>query len=170
MHEPDRPGQYGSLDVREERGERVGESLGMGQRRRVPGTGDLLHPSVRDVLGHVPHTEPVLDEVRGMTDARWIVISRGSEGVIAWCEWVTERRSATTIATVLDRIGAGDAMAAGFLDGILDGDARLPRSTTPRDHGDVLRYGQLHGHEGIQNGPSHDQLGRSQSAIERTRG
>jgi 2-dehydro-3-deoxygluconokinase len=85
--------------------------------------------------------EHVLDDGRSMTDARWVVTSRGSESVIAWCDGFTERRSATTIATVLDRIGAGDALAAGYLDGLLDGDARagLARGTALAAHALSLR-------------------------------
>ena len=95
---------------------------------------DVVFCSRRDahlLFGAEGDDEQVLGEVRSRTDARWVVVSHGDEGVIAWCDGATERRPATTVATVIDRIGAGDAMAAGFLDGLLDGDARagLARGT-----------------------------------------
>jgi len=45
---------------REERGECCGELLGVGQRDGVPGAGELLRPSIRDVGGHVPRGDPLV--------------------------------------------------------------------------------------------------------------
>ena len=43
-----------AVDASEELGECLGEHLGMGQGGGVPGAGDLVHPCVGDVVGHVP--------------------------------------------------------------------------------------------------------------------
>jgi 2-dehydro-3-deoxygluconokinase len=76
------------------------------------------------VLG-VPAGEPeaVLRGMGSITDARYVVMSMGGDGLMGW------DRAADTIAhvparevVILDRIGAGDAMVAGVLHGVLGGD------------------------------------------------
>ena len=76
------------------------------------------------VLG-VPAGEPeaVLRGMASVTDARYLVMSMGGDGLMGW------DRAADTIThvparevVILDRIGAGDAMVAGVLHGLLGGD------------------------------------------------
>jgi 2-dehydro-3-deoxygluconokinase len=54
-----------------------------------------------------------------------LVVKRGARGASVWCEGqVTD--APATVVTVRDTIGAGDALTAGYLSGILDG---LPVAT-----------------------------------------
>ena len=88
---------------------------------------DLLFCSLADavaVLG-VAAGEPerVLRGMAHATDARFVVMSMGGDGLMGW------DREADAVAHVpardvvlLDRIGAGDAMVAGVLHGVLGGD------------------------------------------------
>lgn len=56
-----------------------------------------------------------------LTDAHDIVMSLGRDGAIATSAGRVFRRPAMPVR-VIDRIGAGDALAAGVLDGLLEGD------------------------------------------------
>ncbi len=86
------------------------------------------------VLG-VPagEAEAVLGGLGEVTDARLIVMSMGEDGLLGWdreanrVEHVPARQ-----VTIIDRIGAGDAMVAGVLHGYLGGDV-----------GRGLRYGAV---------------------------
>jgi len=88
---------------------------------------DVLCCSLGDavtVLG-IPSGAPaeVLRELAALTDAGHVVMSMGSDGVLGW-----DRDEDTTVhvtareVVILDRIGAGDAMVAGVLHGVLSGD------------------------------------------------
>lgn len=88
--------------------------------------------------------EDVLAAVQDLTRARHVVVSLGADGVIAASDGRTGHHPALPV-TVVDRIGAGDALAAGFLDGLLDGDpgAGLARGAALAacalgTHGDVV--------------------------------
>ena len=85
---------------------------------------DALFCSLGDaitVLGMAPgEPEQVLRAMGEITGARHLVMSMGGDGLLGW------DRAADTVANVparevviLDRIGAGDAMVAGVLHGIL---------------------------------------------------
>jgi 2-dehydro-3-deoxygluconokinase len=50
-----------------------------------------------------------------------VVVTHGSDGVYAWQDGVSLNQPAVPV-TILDRIGAGDALAAGVLRGWLRGD------------------------------------------------
>jgi 2-dehydro-3-deoxygluconokinase len=88
---------------------------------------DVLCCSLGDavtVLG-VPRGEPeaVLRAMGEVSGARYLVMSMGGDGLMGW------DRAADTVVSVparevviLDRIGAGDAMVAGLLHGVLSGD------------------------------------------------
>ncbi|HVF24618.1 MAG TPA: PfkB family carbohydrate kinase, partial [Anaerolineales bacterium] len=56
-----------------------------------------------------------------ISHAKYVVITIGEQGALLWNgkEWLREPARATQI---LDRLGAGDALAAGVIHGWLDGD------------------------------------------------
>jgi 2-dehydro-3-deoxygluconokinase len=56
-----------------------------------------------------------------LSQAKYAVISFGEQGAMLWngIEWLHELARSTQI---VDRLGAGDALAAGVIDGLLDGD------------------------------------------------
>ena len=56
-----------------------------------------------------------------MCGARWATVSDGGGDIVGWSEGKL-RRQRSFSASALDRVGAGDALTAGVLDGILDGD------------------------------------------------
>ncbi len=75
----------------------------------------------RDLFGVRDETGEVARALAAQTSARWVVISRGELGAVAWDGerlWEEPARP----AGVLDRVGAGDALAAGVIHGWLDGD------------------------------------------------
>ena len=63
----------------------------------------------------------VLAALHDLSGAAHVVLTRSHEGAVTLREGELVRISAKE-ATVLDRLGAGDAFAAGVLDGFLDGD------------------------------------------------
>ncbi len=64
-----------------------------------------------------------LRALAAQTGARQVIMTQGDQGVIGWsaAEGVVHHAPALPVV-ILDRIGAGDALAAGVLDGWLDGD------------------------------------------------
>jgi 2-dehydro-3-deoxygluconokinase len=64
--------------------------------------------------------QAVIEGLAELTHARQIVVTRGEAGVIGWngAEYI-EQPAAPTV--ILDRLGAGDALAAGVLHGWLEG-------------------------------------------------
>ncbi len=88
---------------------------------------DVLCCSLGDaltVLG-VPPGEPeaVLRALGEVTGARHLVMSMGGDGLMGWDrEADTVTRVPAREVVILDRIGAGDAMVAGVLHGVLAGD------------------------------------------------
>ncbi|MCM2311564.1 MAG: sugar kinase [Steroidobacteraceae bacterium] len=107
----------------------------------------LLFCSRRDaqkVFGCDGAPEPAATRLRELTGARAVVMSLGDEGVIACGPDGTLRANARP-ASVCDRMGAGDALAAGVLHGWLRGDlsAGLRYGTTMAalalsQHGDMV--------------------------------
>ena len=65
--------------------------------------------------------ESIVRQLGEMTEAPHIVVSLSKDGVIGWDRETFYFEPAREI-TVLDRIGAGDAMVAGVLHGVLQGD------------------------------------------------
>ena len=65
--------------------------------------------------------EAMLEQLVDRTDARTIVLSVGEAGVVAWDRVHFYSEPAVEV-DVIDRIGAGDALAAGVIHGWLDGD------------------------------------------------
>lgn len=63
----------------------------------------------------------LVDELRAMTAASWVVMSTGADGAIAAANGGAPLKTAARPVRCVDRLGAGDALAAGVLDGWLDG-------------------------------------------------
>lgn len=66
-----------------------------------------------------PHE--IVQDLAGQSNAATVVTSIGDQGVVAWDGQQLYRQEAFPVE-VIDRIGAGDAMAAGIIHGWLDGD------------------------------------------------
>jgi 2-dehydro-3-deoxygluconokinase len=86
----------------------------------------------------------VLEALGQLSDANLLVLTLGDNGVAAWTRETLHRQMAVR-ADIIDRVGAGDAMAAGVLDGYLDGsvDEGLRRGAALAalalsQHGDML--------------------------------
>lgn len=80
---------------------------------------DILFLSRRDadnVFGCDGDPKSVILRLSDMTGARNIVMSLSDEGVIGWDGETVQREDARNV-TIIDRIGAGDAMMAGVLHG-----------------------------------------------------
>lgn len=77
----------------------------------------------QDELGLVvtdPQNERAAAEALAASGVGQLVITRGARGATVWHEGEAHHAPATVV-TVLDTIGAGDAFAAGYLSGVLDG-------------------------------------------------
>ncbi|MCC7207821.1 MAG: sugar kinase [Anaerolineae bacterium] len=86
----------------------------------------------RLVFGLAGEPETVIAALAGQTGAPWVIMTRGEAGALAWDSGARALHRAEALpVAILDRIGAGDAFAAGVLHGWLHG-ADLPR---------CLRYG-----------------------------
>ena len=84
---------------------------------------DVLMCSVRDaesVFGVTGSPEQVLLGLRDLTNARYIVMTVGATGVLG-LDGERVLKQAAVPVQIVDRVGAGDAMSAGILDGLLDG-------------------------------------------------
>ena len=75
----------------------------------------------RGVLGCAGTPEEILDQLLEMSAARTAVLTLGEDGLIGSDRTTLYRVPARPVQTI-DRLGAGDAMAAGVLHGILQGD------------------------------------------------
>lgn len=96
------------------------------------------------VFGLEGGDKDVLAALHDLTPARHVVLTRSSEGAATLLAGELVRVGARE-ATVLDRLGAGDAFAAGVLDGLLENDlyAGLERGAALSalvlaQHGDML--------------------------------
>ncbi|HEY8284585.1 MAG TPA: sugar kinase, partial [Chloroflexota bacterium] len=88
---------------------------------------DLLLCSRRDaarVLGLTGTPEEALTGLAALSQARHIVLTLGAEGMLAWDGIQIHRQPAMAVG-IVDRLGAGDALAAGIIHGLLDGDLAL---------------------------------------------
>ena len=110
---------------------------------------DLLLCSRHDArrLFGVTAADPaqVLEGMRARCSASHLVVTLGEQGAIAWSEGKIVRQSAVPV-TIVDRIGAGDAFAAGVIDGLLAGDIGAGLTTGAAlaglalsHHGDMVR-------------------------------
>jgi 2-dehydro-3-deoxygluconokinase len=83
------------------------------------------------MYGFEGEPKSIVKQIAELTDAKYIITSLSRDGIIAW-DREQYYFEPTRKITVLDRIGAGDAMVAGVLHGWLQND--LPKG---------LRYGAL---------------------------
>ena len=65
--------------------------------------------------------EDIAKNLAKTTGAKWVVVSDAGRDIIGWENGKILRQPARK-ASALDRVGAGDALTAGVLDGLLDGD------------------------------------------------
>lgn len=85
---------------------------------------DLLFCSAGDarrVFGIEGEAEEVARALTERTQAKAVVVSRGEAGAVAW-DGSTLHTAEALPVQVVDRLGAGDALAAGVIHGWLDGD------------------------------------------------
>lgn len=85
---------------------------------------DILFCSRTDatlVFGIEGEPESILEQLGQITQAKHIVTSLSHDGLIGWDRCSFYRQTACDVE-ILDRIGAGDAMVAGVLHGMLLGD------------------------------------------------
>jgi len=88
---------------------------------------EILFCSMNDAL-RVFHCEgsaqEIADQLLKLSQAHYVVMSTGEQGALLWSgkEWMHGPSRATQI---LDRLGAGDALAAGVIHGWLDDDIAL---------------------------------------------
>ena len=85
---------------------------------------DLLfcaHGDAVRLFGCSTAPETALRDLAARTQAQAVVMSMGDAGVLAWDGTQMEQAAAIPVAFV-DRLGAGDALAAGVIHGWLDGD------------------------------------------------
>ena len=86
--------------------------------------GDLLIATAedaRDVFGLDGTPETVLRDLQGLTGTNRVVVTTGADGA-HWRDGPTTGSAAAYPAEIVDRIGAGDAFAAGTLLGLLNDD------------------------------------------------
>ncbi len=76
------------------------------------------------VFGIEGEPERVIQRVAEMSGAKAVVVSLGSQGAIGWDGTQTIHQPALPVQ-IVDRIGAGDALAVGVICGWLDGDFAL---------------------------------------------
>jgi 2-dehydro-3-deoxygluconokinase len=84
----------------------------------------MLFCSLRDaesLFGCSGSGEDVIQQLAAISSARQIVVTVGEEGVVGWEDGRISHQAAREVQ-IVDRIGAGDALAAGVLCGWLDGD------------------------------------------------
>jgi 2-dehydro-3-deoxygluconokinase len=85
---------------------------------------DLLfcgHGDAQRLFGCAAEPARALEQLAGQTAARTLVMSIGDAGALAWQAGKVLQVSAVP-AGMIDRLGAGDALAAGVIHGWLDGD------------------------------------------------
>ena len=85
---------------------------------------DLLITSTedaRDVFGFDGTPEAMLRDLQGLAGTSRVVLTAGADGAF-WLDGLESGSAAGYVAETVDRIGAGDAFAAGTLVGLLDGD------------------------------------------------
>lgn len=81
----------------------------------------LARGDARRMFGFEGSPQEIIEQIASLTDARHIVTSLGSEGLIGWDREQFTHQPAREVG-ILDRIGAGDAMVGGVLHGWLQND------------------------------------------------
>jgi 2-dehydro-3-deoxygluconokinase len=133
--------------IRQARAKGVLVSFDVNYRRRIwspEQARETLLPLIRDsdilfcgrgdasaVLGIEGDPEEVVQRLAEFSNAKYIITSLSEEGLIGW-DGLDMRRQTACKVNIIDRIGAGDAMVAGVLHGLLQ-----------RDFWKGLRYGAV---------------------------
>lgn len=78
----------------------------------------------RRVFGIEGEPQHIIETLAEQTHAKHIVVSLGSEGALGW-DGTNFIYQAAVPVQIIDRIGAGDALAVGVMHGWLDGDMAL---------------------------------------------
>jgi 2-dehydro-3-deoxygluconokinase len=89
---------------------------------------ELLFCSARDaeqIFGLEKAPAAVAAALAERTGARAVVVSQGVAGATLWSSATGALTAAAPAVRMVDRLGAGDALAAGVIDGWLDGDLEL---------------------------------------------
>lgn len=99
----------------------------------------------REVFGITGTPESILDQLVTRFGAEHIILSVGGGGVVAWQDGQITRQPAQP-THIIDRLGAGDALAAGIIHGWLEGDFALAlragvalAAKALRTEGDIVR-------------------------------
>jgi 2-dehydro-3-deoxygluconokinase len=79
----------------------------------------------RLLFGLAGDTGEVMRELARRTGAKWVIMTSGADGVRGWDGTQLLHQPALPITGIIDRLGAGDALAAGVLHGWLSGDMAL---------------------------------------------
>lgn len=87
---------------------------------RLASTIITTEEDVRDVFQIVDDTDAVLQKFADLTGAQQVVVTRGAKGAVWWDDGSTGS-AAGFDASIVDRIGAGDAFTAGVISGVLGG-------------------------------------------------
>lgn len=95
-------------------------------RRLIQGVDLLLcgRADAQALFGCPSEPEACVKSLIHLSHAKNVVVSLGDEGAIAWDRTSSFIRAEQGSVEIVDRIGAGDAMAAGILHGWLDGDLK----------------------------------------------
>ncbi|GAA4026681.1 bifunctional 2-dehydro-3-deoxygluconokinase/2-dehydro-3-deoxygalactonoki nase [Arthrobacter methylotrophus] len=80
----------------------------------------VRHEDLQTLYGYDPDPAKALDAALALTKARYIIMSCGELGVFAFLDGRRVTVPALPV-DIIDRLGAGDGLAAGFLHGWLDG-------------------------------------------------
>lgn len=92
-------------------------------KKLVPGV-DLFfcgQMDARKLFGISGAPEKIVDDVLNLSNSKWAVVTLADEGVVAWNGKDFIHAPARRVQ-IVDRIGAGDALAAGVIHGFLDDD------------------------------------------------
>ena len=85
---------------------------------------NLLQCSALDagrIFGCAGDPEAILRQMVELSGAHQVAVTFGGDGLLAWDGAQVLRQPAVPV-TIVDRLGAGDALAAGLIHGWLDGD------------------------------------------------
>lgn len=75
----------------------------------------------KKLFGIEGEPEKIVNDILNLSNAKWAVVTLADEGVVAWNGSTLFHAPAYPVQ-IVDRIGAGDALAAGVIHGFLDGD------------------------------------------------
>jgi 2-dehydro-3-deoxygluconokinase len=123
----------------------------------------IAEADAAEVFGLDGAPEKRIEALRELTQAKRIIVSIGGEGVLAW-DGTALRHQPAQVTAMIDRLGAGDALAAGVIHGWLDGDfasglqaGAALAALCLRRHGDIVLCTRSELQELIQSASSRPQ-------------